>query len=507
MSAFKSMFCVAAIMFAALTGNARAADTLRLALQAPIASFDPDNSFATGGLCAVTAVYEGLVQYAPGTTKVVGLLAKDWTISPDAKTYTFHLVEGVKFQDGTPMTAADVVTSLKRRDTKGFVLWYFLADVDTITAPDAKTVVITLKGPQTSFLDALASPWGPKVISAKALAEHDGGDMAKTWLKTNAVGTGPYRLTTFSGDQHYVLQRNDDYWGAKPHFATIDIAVIPDIGQQILKLRGGEIDIVPTGYPVAQLKQLPSGFKVSTFDNMGMIVGFVNPASPLATNDALRQAVLTAIAPSHWAVDAFGPYAVPAGSLYPAAMLKPAKPIVFPSDMKAAKAAVQKIGPVKLRFAYTADNVGLVRLPAEIMIADLASIGVDATAQTVQQSEPFSYAKNQAGAPDMLLARINPDAAHPANQIEVFFTTGAPVNFFGFSDPAADKVIAQADDIADRAKADPLYEEGARMIVQKGGFIPLADLKEIIVHTAKLKNIKTRPSFPPGNVDFSLVTE
>ena len=66
-------------------------NTLRIAYQANIASFDPDNSFEVAGLGAIRAVYQGLVTYAPNSTKLIGLLAKTWTISSDGKTYTFHL--------------------------------------------------------------------------------------------------------------------------------------------------------------------------------------------------------------------------------------------------------------------------------------------------------------------------------------------------------------------------------------------------------------------------------
>ena len=72
-----------------------ASKTLRLGFERDILTFDPDNSFETAGLGAIRAVYQGLVQYAPGSTKVVGLLATDWKTSPDGKTITFTLRDGV----------------------------------------------------------------------------------------------------------------------------------------------------------------------------------------------------------------------------------------------------------------------------------------------------------------------------------------------------------------------------------------------------------------------------
>ena len=132
----------------------------RMPYFADIGSFDPDNAFEVGGLGAVNGIYEGLVEYKPGSTEIVGLLADSWDVSDDQLTYTFHLADGVTFHDGTPMDAAAVKTSLERRKDGDLTLSYFLWNVTAIDTPDDKTVVLTLGQPQPSFLDALASPWG-----------------------------------------------------------------------------------------------------------------------------------------------------------------------------------------------------------------------------------------------------------------------------------------------------------------------------------------------------------
>ena len=229
----------------------------RMPYFADIGSFDPDNAFEVGGLGAVNGIYEGLVEYKPGTTEIVGLLAKSWEVSDDQLTYTFNLADGVTFHDGTPMDAAAVKTAFERRKTNELTLSYFLWNVASMETPDAKTFVIKLGMPQPSFLDALASPWGPKVISPKALAEHAGSDNATSWLNDNAVGTGPFKLASFARGEEIVLDRNEAYYGAAPYFDQVQLPIVPDIGQQILQLRSGEIDAVPNNYPWNQLAALP----------------------------------------------------------------------------------------------------------------------------------------------------------------------------------------------------------------------------------------------------------
>src|SRR5262249_55178320 len=90
-----------------------AKEVLRIPYTSDIGTFDPDNGFEVGGLSAIDNVYEGLVEYVPGSTKIVGRLAKSWDISDDGLVYTFHLVTGVKFHDGTPCNGAAVVKSFE----------------------------------------------------------------------------------------------------------------------------------------------------------------------------------------------------------------------------------------------------------------------------------------------------------------------------------------------------------------------------------------------------------
>src|SRR5712692_5495127 len=128
------------------------------------------------------SIYQGLVQYKPGTSEIQGLLAESWQVSPDYTTYTFHLHSGVKFDDGAPLTSESVKASFERRvQHQDFFTGYFLGGVTSMDTPDPLTLVIHLKSPDYSFMDGLCSPWGPKVIGPDALTTHAGTDFSKTW--------------------------------------------------------------------------------------------------------------------------------------------------------------------------------------------------------------------------------------------------------------------------------------------------------------------------------------
>lgn len=479
-----------------------AQEVLRVPLSGDIGTFDPDNGFETAGIGAINSVYEGLVEYEAGSTKIVGSLAKNWDISQDGRTYTFHLVEGVRFHDGTPFNAAAVVKSFERRRDHGLILSYFLSNVTEIRAPDDKTIVLTLRSPQPSLLDSLASPWGPKVISPAALDAHDDGNFATKWLDTHAVGTGPFKLGEFRPAERYTLERSDDYWGREPFFSKVEISVVPDLSQQILKLKAGELDAVPKNYPIAQLGSLPEDLAITSEPSMTQFSLFTKPGSPL-DDPAIRSAVLTAINPTLWVKDAFGKYASVSQSPYQNMMFKPKQPISFPTDFEAAKAVIAKHGEVTLTIGLFSAAPSYGRI-SDLMMAQLARIGVKATSRILPPGAAFAL-KGKADAPDVLLTISSPDAADPDNQAGAFFIKDAPGNFYGRTLPEADALVKKAGMLPDAAARTALYEETGHMYFNAGFFIPLVDADDVVVHTKGLKDLGLRPVYPPGNIDFATV--
>src|SRR5437660_6431319 len=227
--------------------------TLNLAYLADMSVPDPDVFYDIEGNTVILSAYQGLVDYKPDSTTIEPLLATTWDISKDGLTYTFHLRNGVTFQDGTPFNAAAVKASFQRRISVNSAPAYMLAQVADMQTPDPMTFVVKLQSVVTPFMDYMASSWGPKIISPKALGDNAGNDFAQTWPKTNADGTGPYKLTAFNRGQNYELTRNDAYWGPKANFAKVNIRIIPEMNNQILQLRSGGLDVILHSYPVAEL--------------------------------------------------------------------------------------------------------------------------------------------------------------------------------------------------------------------------------------------------------------
>ncbi len=184
----------------------------------------------------VGMVYNGLVKYDKNIN-LVGDLAESWTVERGGLVITFHLRKGVRWHDGVPFTADDVVfTYQKLRDPK--VHTPFSSDfdeVDSVSALDPYTVRVIYKHP---FAPGLAS-WGigmvPKHIFEK-------GDVNTNPANRFPIGTGPYRFKEWKADQYIALEANPDYFEGRPHIQKFIYRIIPDESVEFLEMRNQSID-------------------------------------------------------------------------------------------------------------------------------------------------------------------------------------------------------------------------------------------------------------------------
>lgn len=192
-----------------------------------------------GNETIATKVHEGLVRHDLDQNALPHL-ATSWTISDDGLEYTFNLREGVKWHDGTPFTARDVIYSIltlkdihpRRRTTFG--------SIEEVVARDDLTVVIRLSTPAPYLLDSLTAAASP-IFPAHL---YEGTDAASNPYNLRPVGTGPFRFVEWERGSHVLLERNPDYWEQpKPYLDQLIIRFIPDSGARIAAFESGEVDL------------------------------------------------------------------------------------------------------------------------------------------------------------------------------------------------------------------------------------------------------------------------
>ena len=234
--------------------------TLTIAMDASPTDLDPHSAYDYRSALAILGAYEGLITLKDDKTdEYDGLIAESWESNADKSVWTFHLRDGVTFQDGSACDSAAILASYDRQFTLALgpigVLNRFITDYkNQITAPDASTVVFTLGKPQPLFEAALAASYGPFIVNAAAMkAQETGSDWGHAWAQTNAVGTGtgPYRITSFDPAQQLTMEKYDGYWGGweGEHFSTVQLRAVGEEATRRQLLEQGEADVVDTLTP------------------------------------------------------------------------------------------------------------------------------------------------------------------------------------------------------------------------------------------------------------------
>ncbi|MBX6341135.1 MAG: ABC transporter substrate-binding protein, partial [Thermomicrobiaceae bacterium] len=213
---------------------------------------DPHSAYYNIASCVFFSAYEMLIKLkGNSTSEYEPMLAKEWTHSDDYKEWTFTLYDNVTFHDGTPCDAQAVVKSFQRlvKMQRGpyNVVARFIADPDKdIAAVDARTVKFTLKTGNPIFEAAIASEYGPFVVSPAAVEQHkkEGDEWAHDWFSQNMVGTGPYKAVEINQQEQIVLEKFPDYYRGwdGPHFDRVVYRIVPDTATRQSLIEGGQAD-------------------------------------------------------------------------------------------------------------------------------------------------------------------------------------------------------------------------------------------------------------------------
>lgn len=232
--------------------------TFVYARPASVTSLDLHNQITSNNAFAIDKVFEPLVSF-DSEGKLVDWLAKSHTISADGLTYTFVLRDGLKFSNGTDVTAEDAVFSLQRHLKVGGPL-AIAAQVDSLSAQDQKTLVIKLKEPYTPFISELSN------FSNGILPKDFGGVSEEEFFK-NPIGTGPFVVKTWDPAGDLTFSKNKYYWQqGKPTIDELVYKLIKDDSQAMNQLKAGAVDAIES-VPLENANDLKQGTDTTLLTN------------------------------------------------------------------------------------------------------------------------------------------------------------------------------------------------------------------------------------------------
>ena len=464
---------------AALALSASAADAARTDLVLGIVLEPPHLDPTAGAAAAIDEVvyanvFEGLTRIGRGG-EVLPALAASWDISDDGKIYTFKLHSGVKFHDGTDLTAEDVVYSLDRAraDDSTNAQKALFAAIDTVEAVDATTVKVTLKNPQGSFLYNMG--WGDAVIVAPESADGN---------KETPVGTGPFKFANWAKGSSITIEKNPDYWGEPVALDKAEFRIIPDAAAAVPAILTGEVQAFPNLAAAEALQQLQADprFEVVIGATEGETVLSTNNKKPPFDQLKVRQAIAHALNREEIIAGNGSGFGTPIGSHFsPGNSAYVDLTGTYPFDPEKAKALLAEAGfPDGFDATIKLPPPAYARDGGQVIASQLRNVGINLEIIPVEWADWLEQVFTNKDYDLSIVSHTEP------NDIGIYARKDY---YFQYDNPEFDAVIAELDVTSDDAKRAELYGKAQRILAEDAvnGF--LFQLAKIGVWDAKLEGM------------------
>jgi peptide/nickel transport system substrate-binding protein len=486
-----------ATVVAALAGDVWAqGGVLRVGLPSVPTTLDPATALEGPMSVIARQVFDTLVQYREGSSDIEPGLASQWSISRDGLTWSFRLREGVRFHDGTALTAQHVVESLDRivqpnapnaplpnaaaprlvRGTPGVI--------KEIRALDARTVQIGLLLPYAPLPAALAHPAFSIVLASRA---------ASRW-----IGTGPFALAEATAGR-VALDANAGYWAGTPRSARL---VFMETGEDTR----GEALLEAQGVDVLLLAGAPTHPGVA-LSIPGWRIGYLAleaEREPFRRPKA-RKAVAAALDPAQLA-PAVGPVRVPLLSLLPLGVWarRDGPPVLEANPAKAkrllAEAGVPGGTSAGLLIGEDEGRPYLARA-AEVIRTTLAAVDLTVPVQTEPPERALELARAGQHQMALLEARVEAGDPHfllyPLSSSEGASKGPAAVNLSFYRNRTLDDLLIRASQVSFRPERARLYVRAQAMLAEEMPWVPLYVRLHWALARPEVRNLRLHPSGNP----------
>ena len=495
-----------AVLAAGCFGGGGSGSTFTFGVAAEPTSLDGALASDVESRRVISQMFEGLVALKPGTTDLTPGLATTWGADSSDRVWTFQLRPDVQFQDGTPLNAAAVCANFERwyhfrgadRDLDRSYYWQrvfggFAGQPSLYGKCVSRglAVEIHLTRPNSSFLSALPLP-AFSIASPQSLRLRE------------PVGTGPFRLDSWTHGDRLVLARNDDYWGEAPELADVVFRFIPSDIDRLHALEKGEID----GYGLVAAQDIPAIEKdpaLKLVERPPFNVGYVtiNQARPPMDKLLVRQAVAFGLDRQRLA-DSFQPQ----GSAIVASLFQP--PLVFGGSTTAAQYSYRPdesrrllrlaglTPPVTIELWYPTD-VSRPYLPDpagafSLLASGLERAGFKVIAKSAPWDQGYLVRVDQGRAGQLNLVGWTGDFGDPNDFLGTFFS--GPTRQFGFDDPTLFSLLAHAGREPARAKRVALYRQANERVMQLLPGVPFVHTEELVALRAGVEGYIASPFGP-----------
>ena len=447
-------------------------------------SLDPHKAVAAGTKEVMFNVFEGLMKPTP-EGDLIPAVAEKYEVSNDQLVYTFTIRDGIKFHNGQPVTAGDVVNSITRciePSEAGVLAVEPLSAVEKVTGMDERTVQIRLKEPNTEFLAYLTLAILP--------AEYDGQDTAP-------VGTGPFKFVSRAAQDNIVLERFDDYWGEKAYLDKVTYKIIENADSILMSLQSGAVDLF-AHLTSTQVAQLGDEFNIEE-GTMNLVQAmYLNNAVAPFDDVRVRQALCYAIDRQQILDLAFDGYGSLIGSsMYPAfgKYFDDSLTNYYTYDVEKAKALLADAGyPDGFAMTITVPSNYQPHLDtAQVIVEQLKQVGITAEILPVTWE---SWLNDTYMGRQFQATVVGVDASTmTARALLERFTSTAGNNFINYNNAEYDAFFQEAVSAADDAAQTAAYKKAEANLTENAANVYIQDLADLVAVRKGLEGVRFYPIY------------
>jgi peptide/nickel transport system substrate-binding protein len=485
----------ALLVLAGCRASQPAPDTVVFLIESSPADLDPRVGTDAQSQRIDALLFDGLVardasfQFGPA-------LADRWQ-QPNPQTLVFHIRSGVRFQDGHPLTARDVVwtiDSMIHPASSGAIISPKAAaftSVDTVSAPDDLTVVFHLKRADNFLLTNLSTG------AIGIVPEGSGRDF---WQ--HPVGTGPFKFVSQQIDQDVLVERNPFSWAVQPKLNRIRFSVVPDAITESLELEKGSGDVAVNSLPMDALPVLAAHPNLQLEETGGTEIQYLgfNLLDPLLKDVRVRQAIACAIDRGLIIQTLMLNHARPASSLLPTSHWAWSGDVAqYDFDPSRARRLLDEAGHspgadgVRFHLTMKTSNDESARLLGAVLQQQLASVGIGLDLRSSEYATFYSDVTR--GAFQMYSLRwigiVQPDIFSYAFSTASFTPKGA--NRGHYSNPRFDVLLEDAAASQDMSRRRAEYVEAQQILARDLPAINLWYRDTIVVHNRRLTHVVPSP--------------
>jgi peptide/nickel transport system substrate-binding protein len=454
---------------------------LVLALLGEVSVLNPILSTDTASSAVEGTIFSGMTKINE-KLEVIPDLAASWEVSDDGKIWVFHLRKDVRWHDGKPLTAEDVVftynailnpkvNSVRRSD------YIINGDPIKFKVLDKQTVQAILPQPFAPFLVRSGMSIIPKHIL-------EGKDINTADFNRNPVGTGPFKFKEWVTGDHVSVVRNPDYYLGKPKLAEIIFKVIPDANAQLVALEAGEID--ETGIPPKDYKRMKAleGINVFEYDALTYTYLGLNLANPKFADKRVRQALAYATNKKQLVDLIFKGLASPAyAPSAPVSWAYSDEVAKYEYNLQKAKQLLKEAGAQDLEFSILVNQGNKEREKAAVILQQqYKKAGVKVNIRVMEWSALLKITNAPKDPKDFESVIIGWSLGLDPDAFSIWHSTQYPkgFNFIGYNDPEADRLLESGRTTMDKAQRKEIYAKLWQAIAKDQPYIFLWYPKAVV---------------------------